>query len=413
VKCPNKSNPGIQENAQKALEKYRATCKKNRKKNSKKRNLETTNLSYFDEASQQRIWEQVLQSNTKSDGGNATSVVSAVTTTTNQSKTRDPQGKRSSGYIIIVDVQVLAAGNPLKQPMPISIQSNLPHIALQLGIDLDCPNFPTIRCAVDTCAALSTGSFHFFASLAKRFPHCVAKIFAPKDYSPIILSGIVQSSEQATVTTELEVGWQFHLPYKTKTGETTSFAIATGPHVFVNTILGLPFQKATGAIIDLVDNVVQCKHLDCPPFNIDFRHMSNHVPAMDKPSAKTKVHFAETYRRVIKDIENLEHFYDAKVLAIGSKRKSETSSVHFGSEPTKDKAKKMKPWQVRGEPYIYGDTSSDDTNRSYLYIERPDTPMPNTPKQAKFKAATMWGNPPSVNGNDDYSSSVLKKDSYL
>jgi hypothetical protein len=25
----------------------------------------------------------------------------------------------------------------------------------------------------------------------------------------------------------------------------------------------------------------------------------------------------------------------------------------------------------------------------------------------------MWGNPPSVNGNDDYSSSVLKKDSYL
>jgi hypothetical protein len=55
-----------------------------------------------------------------------------------------------------------------------------------------------------------------------------------------------------------------------KTGETTSLVIATGPNVSVNTILGLPFQKATGAIIDLVDNVVQCKHLDCPPFNIDF-----------------------------------------------------------------------------------------------------------------------------------------------
>jgi hypothetical protein len=144
VKCPNKSNPGIQEDAQKNLEKYRATRKRNREKNSKKKNLATTNLLDFDETSQKRIWEQVLQSNTKSDRGDIPSVVLAITTTTNQSKTQDPQGKRSPGYIFVVDVQVLAAGNPLKQPMPISIQSNLPHIALQLGIDLYCPDCPTI-----------------------------------------------------------------------------------------------------------------------------------------------------------------------------------------------------------------------------------------------------------------------------
>ena len=104
-------------------------------------------------------------------------------------------------------------------------------------------------------------------------------------------------------------------------------------------------------------------------------------------------------------------FYDAKVLAISSRNKSETTAVHFGSKPTKDKAKKS--WQVRGEPYMYGDTSSDDTDGSYLYHERPETPVPDTPRQAEFKAATMWGNPPSVSGNDDYSSSVLKKDGYL
>jgi hypothetical protein len=147
---------------------------------------------------------------------------------------------------------------------------------------------------------------------------------------------------------------------------------------------------------------------------------------MDEPSAKTKVHFAETYKRVIKDIENLEQFFDAKVLAIGSKRKSETSSVHFGSEPTKGKAKKLKPWQERGEPYIYGFTSSDDTDGSWYpgRDDKPDTPEPDTPKQAERKAATMWGNPKvdkkqrwgpptSVSGNDDYSSSVLNKDGYL
>ena len=92
------------------------------------------------------------------------------------------------------------------------------------------------------------------------------------------------------MTTELEVGWQFHLPYKMKGGDDASFAIATGPHVSVNTILGLPFMQATGMIIDLVDNVAECKHLSCPPFTIDFRCTPNHVPVMDEPSAYARVH---------------------------------------------------------------------------------------------------------------------------
>ena len=84
----------------------------------------------FDNTSKERIREQVLQSTTKSDVGDATSVISAVTSTSQQSKTRGPQGKRNLGYIFIVNAQVLAAGNPLKTIMPIIIQSNLPHIVL-------------------------------------------------------------------------------------------------------------------------------------------------------------------------------------------------------------------------------------------------------------------------------------------
>ncbi len=49
-----------------------------------------------------------------------------------------------------------------------------------------------------------------------------------------------------------------------------SFTIATGPNFSVNTILGLPFQVATGMVIDLVDNVLECKSLDCTPFTINF-----------------------------------------------------------------------------------------------------------------------------------------------
>ena len=140
--------------------------------------------------------------------------------------------------------------------------------------------------------------------------------------------------KQAAVTTELEVGWQFHLPYKTKGANNASFAIATGPHVSVNTILGLPFMQATGMIIDQVDNFAECKHLSCPPFTIDFLQTSNHVLVMDKPSAYAKVHKVDLFNHVVEEIEHLEHYYEAKVLASGSPVNSTMASVTFGSKPT-------------------------------------------------------------------------------
>ncbi len=293
--------------------------------------------------------------------------------------------------------------------MPISIQSTLPHIVLQLGNDLDCPNCPSIRCAVDTCAALSTGSFHFFAAIAKRFPHCVAKIYSPSDYAPITLSGIVQSSEEAAVTTDLEVGWQFYLPYKTRSGEDATFAVATGPHVAVNTILGIPFQKATGAIIDLVDNRVEFKYLDCPPFKVEFQRTSNHVPIMDEPSTQAQVQFSTNYSRVIKDIKNLEQFYDASILAICSKPVSEKPSVTFETEPSIFNPANFKakygtgkiPWGPNGElVHPVGpdgrrlDGKNESSDGSYWYYDRPDTPEPKTPWQAELRLRGMWGQNP-------------------
>ena len=38
---------------------------------------------------------------------------------------------------------------------------------------------------------------------------------------------------------------------------------------------------------------------------------------MDEPSAQAKVHVIDNYIHVIKEIENLERFYEAKVLASG------------------------------------------------------------------------------------------------
>jgi hypothetical protein len=126
-----------------------------------------------------------------------------------------------------------------------------------------------ICCTVDTCAALTMGSFHFFAAIAKRYRHCVEKVFTPQDYASIVLMGIVRNKTE-TVTSKLEVGFLFCLPYRTSDGNNLSFMVVTGPHVLVNMIVGLPFIKGVGMIINTVNDVAKCKYLDCLPFPIDY-----------------------------------------------------------------------------------------------------------------------------------------------
>jgi len=179
----------------------KANRQKRHRQNTKQKNLGTANYSDFDLAGQDRIREQVLLSlkDSHREISDSTSVASSITTPSSvlpnaNARGRGAGGRASSGSrIFIVDVPVLAAGPALKPMMPIAIHSNLPHIVMQFGTTLDCPNSPSIHCAVDSCAALSTGNIHYFASLAKRFPHCLAKVFAPQDYAPIVLSGVVQS----------------------------------------------------------------------------------------------------------------------------------------------------------------------------------------------------------------------------
>jgi hypothetical protein len=171
-----------------------------------------------------------------------------------------------------------------------------------------------------------------------------------------------------------------HLPYKTKEGNDASFMIAKGPHISVNTILGLPFVLATGAILDFVDMVVECKYLDCLPFPIDFRRTSNHVPVMDEPDASVQI---MQFNNVVHEIENLECYYDAKVQAGGSKMMTQTPAVLFG---TKSAARAA-----------VSDSGSVD---SAMY--------------PSAGIGARWVPPSSVyEVENDYPSSVLREDSYL
>jgi hypothetical protein len=169
------------------------------------------------------------------------------------------------------NVTVLASIDaPPCRTLPIKIHSNFPHIILQLGATLGGPDSPSIRAVINTAAALTTGNLHFFMKIAKAFPHTVAAIYAPKDYAPITLSGIVEQIGES-ITTKLLVAFKFKLPYFTKDGNATTFMVAVGPNNTVNTILGLLFIKQTKMIVDAADQVAELRALDVLPFPISFR----------------------------------------------------------------------------------------------------------------------------------------------
>jgi hypothetical protein len=122
-----------------------------------------------------------------------------------------------------------------------------------------------------------------------QFPHILKQIYMPAEYTAIVLSGIVTSSNDEPIMTELPVGFEIHLPYLTKDGSKTSLLIAASPDVAVNLILGLPCIKATGMIGDFVNNDFQAKHLLCNPFPTDFKCATKSIPVFTAAPAPCNV----------------------------------------------------------------------------------------------------------------------------
>ncbi len=82
-------------------------------------------------------------------------------------------------------------------------------------------------------------------------------------------------------------------------------------------------------ILDLVDNLVECKYLDCPAFLIDYRCTLNHVPVTDEMSATVQV--AES-AKIIEELTNLERYYEAKVQAASLVSNIGKLALHFGTK---------------------------------------------------------------------------------
>ena len=316
IVCSNANAPGVHTEAARVFEEWRKKSKSKREQRKRNRSVDYNTLS---ERNKEKGKEAVLASLASDD-----TICSSPATT--------PSGSYKKPMILVSNDVVLSSASPTRAILPAPIVSNFPHIHLQLGTVLNCPNCPVIRCVVNTAAALSTGNFHLLAAVAKQYPHCVPKLFVPKDYNPIVLSGIVQCGSES-VTKELMVGFQFHLPYFTKEGDTTSILIAIGPHVTVNTIVSLPFIQATHAVIDLTNNVAELCALDAPPFPLEYHCATVHVPIVDEAN-EHPVHMADAYSNLIAEINSLErHFTSANLVQVGSDGVDGTRSVCFGAHP--------------------------------------------------------------------------------
>lgn len=295
IVCPNKDKPGVMEKAKKQLEEFRARMQRNKSGSSssgsrtKRKNINSVDFSELNDEAKERIKRQVL----------AEVHTSTTAAPSNAAATSSPH------RVFLMEAVTLA--NTTRQTLPVTIEQTLPHITLQLGQTEDNTECAAIRCVVDTAAALTTGNFYFFANLAKLYPQCLSRLYVPEEYSPIVLSGIVQRSTNEVVTTELTVGFEFHMPYLTRQGQTTSLIVATGPNVTVNAILGIPFIRSTGMIVDTNDDTIIMKTMDCIPFKIDYRRAQNTIPSSDVSPSTLSMN--GSYKAIIEEIENLEAFF--------------------------------------------------------------------------------------------------------
>jgi hypothetical protein len=132
-------------------------------------------------------------------------------------------------------------------------------------------------------------------------------------------------------------------------------------------------------ILDFVDNVAGCKHLGCPPFPMDFGHMSNHVPVTEAPAH----HRGRTETLILQELNNLEHWYNAKVMAASSSEQN--LAVYFGSK-----------------------------SRKWVCISDLDSII--TAKSPNSILVNCWVPPSSMppdNSSDDYHQQVLREDGFL
>jgi hypothetical protein len=122
-------------------------------------------------------------------------------------------------------------------------------------------------------AVTNVGWSTYHLAIAKKHPQLIKSLVWAKDkYTPLTLSGVVspddQKSNQATTPTVLPAIIEYHMPYMSAQGSATSFKVAIGPNVAVNTIIGMSMIRAGKCSLDIQDDMIDLGILDTTPFPV-------------------------------------------------------------------------------------------------------------------------------------------------
>ena len=192
------------------------------------------------------------------------------------------------------------ASKPL---LPISVDTNLPHFMLPIGQPESDTAFQ-LSVAYDTCAVLCVGWAGYHLAIAKQHPHLVKSlVWAQEKYTPLTLSGVVSNddgnaTQSEKLVTTLPAVIEYYMPYPSKQGHPTSFKVAIGDNVAVNTLIGMSMIKPAKFSLDLEDNVIDSGILDTAPFPVTYKQTTGSLPnraSLTNSSEHTLATFSQSH----------------------------------------------------------------------------------------------------------------------
>jgi hypothetical protein len=315
ITCPNKDKPGVMEKAAKARKEFNEKLSASKKARGKRGQAE---------GGSPELWSKLSSTQIKAlSADQLRSLVLGVI--------ESPSKKaRSDIHTFVV---VLAAHSIREKPrIPISVESNLPHIYLPIGHD------PLTKCslsvAYDTCAACNVGYTGHHLPIAERYPELVKTLTYTADkYSPLTLSGIVHGDKEKSKNQPsaiLPIVIEYWMPFLTKEGHKTALKVALGCNVSVNTIIGMSMIRPAKLSLDLVDNVVESGILDTEPFPVIYRPTIQSAPDFSSTSSNDPKLFPST--------TEFEHVTSNEVKACALSLSTDIATADF-AKPIPDKSR--------------------------------------------------------------------------
>jgi hypothetical protein len=185
----------------------------------------------------------------------------------------------------------------------LSISQQMPHVRFPVGDS----NTATVHSMVDTCAGLNLGRLPYHLSIYKTCPHLVESFVYLKDVDYLdefSIGGVDEHGNETKVTAVITYKTPFRM-----SGQAVSVSFGLSESASTNTIIGLPFLRATRSAMIMTgddEEVLICQRLGTT-FRVDYQvpHRSNQAPKMAQDTHASFPYFVDMPTAVTEELERL------------------------------------------------------------------------------------------------------------